>query len=453
MGEPFSKKGPPQNAFSANEKHRLTENQSEIIEPPSEGTGPRRPMNQPTTFQARYIFPVNTPPLRDATVTISDGRIVAVNESVSGAEVRDLGNAAVLPGLVNAHTHLEFSDLDAPLGKPGMAMPDWIREVIAYRRRQRREPTTAIRRGLDECARCGTTTIGEIVTPGWLPEELDDSPVEATIFMELIALSMQRTESLMELAGEHVQSGLASDGAWRPGISPHAPYTTRPELIEQTVQMSRDRRVPVAMHLAESWEELELLASQCGEMLDLLMELEVWDPTAVPRGIRPLDYLQTLSQAHRVLVIHGNFLDDEEVGFLAEHPDNMSLVYCPRTHAYFHGNGYPLAERLAAGVRMALGTDSRASNPDLSLLEEMRFVARHHPDVSPKDIVRLGTLGGAEALGRVSEIGTLEVGKAANLAVVSLPEGDADDPHELLFDSDLPVAGTSESFTMGDWRR
>ncbi len=132
--------------------------------------------------------------------------------------------------------------------------------------------------------------------------------------------------------------------------------------------------VPVAMHLAESREELDLLRDGTGPFQDLLDERSMWDPQAIPLGSRPLDYLRMLADAPRALVIHGNYLDDEELAFLGANRERMSLVYCPRTHAYFFHPPYPLGRALAAGVHVALGTDSRASNPDLSLLEEMRFV-------------------------------------------------------------------------------
>jgi len=416
-------------------------------------------MSERIALKARYVFPVTSPPVPDGVVTIQDGRIVTVVGADSDAVVTDLGNAAVVPGLVNAHAHLEFSDLDRPLGEPGIALPDWIRQVLHHRRLTRRDERrrnhaddetergeaaeadadSAVLTGLAESQRCGTTMLGEIATPDWLPEQFDGTAIDCTVFAELIGLSANRAESLLDLAAEHVTLGQSAGETWQPGISPHAPYTVRTDLVERAAELSSQRGVPVAMHLAESPEELELLASHSGPLLELLTELEVWDPTAIPRGIRPLDYLRMLSRARRALVIHGNFLDADEIELLAEHAGRISLVYCPRTHEYFHGDGYPLAERLAAGVHVALGTDSRASNPDLSVLAEMRFVARRHGDVAPETVLRMATLGGATALGRETVAGSLEPGKRADLTVIRLPDRDADDPHELLLDSDEPA--------------
>jgi cytosine/adenosine deaminase-related metal-dependent hydrolase len=215
-----------------------------------------------------------------------------------------------------------------------------------------------------------------------------------------------------------------------------------PQLLTAAVSLSATCHVPIAFHLAESRQELQLLRSGSGPFRDYFDELGTCDPDLFGRGTRPLDYLHTLAAAERTLVIHGNYLDEEEIAFLAEQAERMSVVYCPRTHAYFGHDAYPLGQMLAAGVTVALGTDSRASAPDLSLLAEIRFVAERHPTLARNVVLQLGTINGARALGRDQEIGSLEPGKYANLAVVALPDHDAADPHELLFDFDGPVLAT-----------
>ncbi len=149
-----------------------------------------------------------------------------------------------------------------------------------------------------------------------------------------------------------------------------------------------------------------------------------------------------LAQAQRALVVHGNYLDDEEIAFVAEHRDRLTVVYCPRTHAFFGHPRHPLPKLLTAGAAVAIGTDSRASNPDLSLLAELRLVAAKFAEISPAKVLELGTLGGARALGSGDESGSLEQGKFADLAVVALPVGPDHDPYRLLFGSRLPVVGT-----------
>lgn len=403
------------------------------------------------SLRARYVFPVAGEPIPDGVLTIGGERIVAVG-SPAGArpfggtlgmshrwEVEDLGNVAVLPGLVNAHSHLEFSDLSAPLGEPGMGFVDWVRHVMEFR--LSRPGGRAVAQGLRESTRLGTTTLGEIAQPDWPVRQVEDARLDATVFLELIAPTVERVASAAELAEQHIRAASLPAG-WHPGLGPHAPYSVHPELLAAAVCLSAAEHVPLAFHLAESPEEMQLLREGRGPLRDRLVDLGAWDPRAVPPGTRPLDYLRTLAAAHRTLIIHGNYLDHEEIDFLAGRAERMSVVYCPRTHVYFAHAAYPLEQMLAAGVAVALGTDSRASSADLSLLAEMRLVARRYPAVPREVVLQLGTISGARALGRDHEVGSLEPGKYANLAVVALPDRDAADPHELLFDAEGPVVQT-----------
>jgi cytosine/adenosine deaminase-related metal-dependent hydrolase len=207
---------------------------------------------------------------------------------------------------------------------------------------------TAIQQGLDECTAHGTTAIGEIATPAAAeslalsPESLASHPIDGTVFLELLAMFDERIAHSLEAAHDHLSRRESLTAAWRAGLSPHAPYSAHPELIRQACQLSAASQFPVAMHLAESHAELELLQSHSGPFLNLLIDLDAWNPAAIPRGIRPLDYLKLLADAHRSLIIHGNFLSDEEIQFIAGKSERMSVVYCPRTHAYFHHAAYPL---------------------------------------------------------------------------------------------------------------
>jgi cytosine/adenosine deaminase-related metal-dependent hydrolase len=410
-------------------------------------------MSQPVVFRARFVFPVCAPPISGGYVSIAGGRVAAVDGSRPDGPVDDLGSVAILPGLVNAHTHLEFSNLTSPLGTPGNDIAQWICSVVEHRRKRtvadasdapadgRRDALSA---GLAECLSYGTTSLGEIRckdAPTNDGEVYAGRPANVVVFQELLGLSLDRTDELLALARRHLEATGEQRGAKRRGLSPHAPYTVNPELVARVAELSARHRAPLTMHLAESIEEIELLASHCGPLVDQLTDLEAWDPSAVPRGIRPLDYLQLLSAAERALVVHGNFLDREEIAYLADRRDTMSLVYCPRTHAYFNHGRYPLSTWLDAGVNLCLGTDSRASNPDLDLLAELRFVAERHGDVEPRAVLEMATLAGARALGMGALAGSLAVGKPADLAIVQLPERETADPHELLFDPDSRVVG------------
>lgn len=372
------------------------------------------------TLKARWIVPVEGEPIAGGNVTVHDGKIAAVNDSAAAVEpIEDLGDVVLLPGLVNAHTHLEFSDLSAPLGKPGTPLPDWIRQVIAARKRDSRSAQANVNAGLSESLRHGVAALGDIATAA--AKAQTESPATVS-FQEVIGFSAGRIDSAASEVLDRVE---LSDG---PGISPHAPYTVHPQLLKRLVDEAVKRALPVAMHLAESREELQLLADGSGSFRDLLEERSMWDADAIPLGTKPLDYLQVLRSATRAVVVHGNYLSDDEIDFLVGHRERMSLVYCPRTHEYFGHDFYPLRKMLDAGVHLALGTDSRASSPDLSLLAEMRTAYCRH-ELDPVAAVRLGTLAGAECLGLQHLCGSIVSGKRADLLALPCP---GDDPYAFL---------------------
>lgn len=386
-------------------------------------------------YLARYVFPISSPPIRDSYVTVDNGVIVAVSNERPTAPVIDLGNAAIVPGLINAHTHLELSGFDQPIGQPNQGFAAWIRDVVSWRRElvERHSEAelwdirgSAVQRGLAECAAAGVTSIADIVSPGWEPLA---ASVPANIrlfpFQETLGLPTNRIDAL------HAQAEAFTRQTVR-GVSPHAPYTVGIELLEKVVRLSAERKFPVAMHLAESPEELELLRSHSGAFYSLLNDLGAWDPSAIPRGIDILDYLHILAKADHALIIHGNYLHDDELAYLAQHREKFTVVYCPRTHAYFQHPRYPLPALLARGICVAIGTDSRASNPDLNLWDELRFVADHFPELSLATILSLGTQSAAHLFARPDGL----VGhKHADMVIIGLPDDEVNDPHELLFDA------------------
>ncbi len=385
-------------------------------------------------LQARWVLPIESPPIERGVVTIEAGQILAVGTRAErGVAVQDLGDVVLMPGLVNAHTHLEFSEFSCPLGSAGMSLPEWIRLVIASRKQTDMGP--ALKTGIEESLLAGVTTLGEIATSNALSSFEKPLP-ELIAFQEVIGFSAGRVDSVFS---ELEQRLFLSRGACSAGISPHAPYTVHPDLLEKLVLLAAQQELPVAMHLAESREELELLAENSGPFRELLEARSMWDEAVFANGLQPFDYLEVLARAPRSLVVHGNYLSVREIDFVAERRDRMSIVYCPRTHAFFGHSPYPLLAMLNAGVRVALGTDSRASNPDLSLLGEMRYVARVHEEISAEQIVLLGTLAGAEALGLGEQLGSLAVGKLANLTAVAT-DGLVELPYEAVLAGDaLPL--------------
>ncbi len=332
--------------------------------------------------------------------------------------VIDLGDVAILPGLVNAHTHLEFSSMETPIGDPGMALHDWIGLVQRSRTDAAADPAVAIERGLQECHRSGVRLVGEISTTPW-PTLVPAEPmsVEIVSMAEVLGLSLPRQTERLALARRHLETA-AIPGRLSPGISPHAPYSTTPQTIEACAALSRDARCPLAMHVAESPHERELLEHGTGPLAEALRQMEVWQDGIFPWGHQPLKrLLRTLATADRTLLVHGNHLDDDEIDFIATQPQ-MSVVYCPRTHAFFGQPEHPVGRMIQRGARVALGTDSRASNPDLALWNEVVWLGQHRPDLEPIKAIEMATKNGADALGR-RDLGRIEPGGRPGL--ITLP--------------------------------
>lgn len=383
------------------------------------------------SLTARWVFPVSKPPLERGVVVIEGERIVAVEPSSSHTPDLDLGNVAILPGFVNAHTHLDLTGMRG-LAPPSPDFTGWLRQVIAHRRQRSAEQVrTDIQAGIAECVRSGVTLLGDISGDGGSWDELTAAPLRAVVFREMLGLPKDRaSKSWADTAGWRATH--PSSSTCRPGLSPHAPYSVRSSLF----LAASTAGLPFAVHLAESRAEMELLGHHLhrrGPFVPFLRDLGVWVPDGIAENVKHV--LGLCNSLSPFLIIHGNYLQPD-----VPIPRNASLVYCPRTHAAFSHPPHPFRAFLARGVRVALGTDSLASNPDLDLLAEARFIHQRYPEFCPATLLRMATLSGAEALGWDDETGSLNAGKSADLAVLPLPAREAMDPHQLLFDSDRRVS-------------
>ena len=367
--------------------------------------------NEPTrVISARWILPITTAPIHGGWVRLQGQRIVELGSGRPPAAAQDLGDVAVLPGLVNSHTHLEFSDCDLPIGQPGVPLAKWIGQVITARGTTNSEKKqAAIAKGIAESKRAGVQLIGEIATP---PASYPDSDINIISFAEVLGLSETRSDERLQAAiaqNDHTESG-----AW----SPHAPYSTSRPTIQACVDRAKKTARPLAMHVAESPAERELLRRGTGPFADALKSIGVWQDNLFPWSSQPfVDLIDQLSASPRALLIHCNDLQSDEIQRLSQH-DHMSVVYCPRTHAFFGYGRHPVAEMLTAGIRVALGTDSRASNPDLNLWTEVQYLLNHRPDIAPEQILAMATVHGADALGK-PQYGRIATGANASLGQVS----------------------------------
>jgi cytosine/adenosine deaminase-related metal-dependent hydrolase len=379
-------------------------------------------------YRARWVFPPESEPISDATMIVVDGILTDITtQHVPTA--KDLGSAAILPGLVNAHVHLEFSSLSAPIAPP-LPFTDWIRSVIRSRQTEDSRESSLLA-GIQECLQTETTAVGEIATSPLSTKQLDDCSLAGVVFHEVIGISEQAarekgnqlTDLLTEYRPQRDQMNL--------GLSPHAPYSVHPDLLQKIVQLSRSEHCPLAMHLAENRAERELIGSCEGEFRSFLEEIELW-PGDVWQEFRTInDYLRLLAQADSALIVHGNDFQSNEIEFLATQ-SQMSVVYCPRTHAYFQHSQHPLPHLLNHDINVALGTDGRSSNPDLDLWQDARHVRQTFPDLSPREVINLATTNGVRALKLPSD--GLTLGEQARWSVISVDRQSSEsDPWHLLF--------------------
>ena len=392
---------------------------------------------------SRWVFPVSSSPIENGLLEIADGRIGSI-ERLAGRsfpDAVDLGNSAILPSLVNAHAHLEFSDLPEPI-QPPAPFADWIQNLITHRNVRSESMSNLVARGAEQSAESGTSFVGDIVTGDWLPDAATLSGSKVVAFRELIGLLPQQHDLQMQLATSHIDS--CRKAGVLPAISPHASFSVSPPLFSSLVELATAEQVPLCIHLAETKAELELLETGTGELVEMLERFGIWRSDLIERGTRPLDFLKQLADLPAASIAHGNYLSDEELQFLAEHP-NITSIFCPRTHRVFGHEAHPWQRLLAAGASVALGTDGRSSNPDYSLWAELLFLDKETNGSARPDLLRMATQNGTAALG-LAEFGTLEAGHQVDPVLMPLGEESSSDPWELLFRSaPLPTSSRSGS--------
>ena len=401
------------------------------------------------TYAARYVFPVDGPPIADGAITLSEGRIRWVGQRDGRVIDRDLGNAAITPGFVNAHTHLELSRLDPNPDASGAEDEiDWLKRVIQQRRDQSPEALEDVARANAQAAvAAGTTSIADISTGGLSWPAIADAPLRGVVFAEILGLKRSRGLVSSQAAWDFIASIDAMQQVranCRLGVSPHAPYSTSGWLYQRAAETGS----PLSTHLAEMPEERELLTTRGGRLREFLEDLGAWDEDFEPIGPSPADYVRKGELRNSDwLIAHGNYLEPSEFWqFLPEAApkgQRVAIAYCPRTHARFGHAPHPYLEILRRGGVVCIGTDSLASTETLSVLDEIRFLRRTDPQADGRLLLTMATLFGAWAMRADSVTGSLKPGKSADLAVVALPDREADDPHDLLLNSDAPVVGAA----------
>jgi cytosine/adenosine deaminase-related metal-dependent hydrolase len=360
-------------------------------------------------LSADWVLPMDGPPLADAAVVVEDGLVAAVGPRGELGEGERFDEAAIVPGFVNAHSHLEYA-VYAGFGD-GQPFGPWLATHIRRKGEIGWDEFVAIARlGAAECLRSGIATVGDASFSGAAGVAADELGLRAIVYAEVFGDDEQvAQEKLDEVLGR-----FAPTDRVRPGVSPHAPYSVSPDVYRLTYA----RGLPVATHVAESDDELAYLLRGEGPIADV--------SRIDPPGTTPVRHLASEGLLEpRVLAAHCVKVDSEEIELLARH--DVGVAHCPRSNAVLGCGIAPLRELVDAGARVGLGTDSPASTPSFDFFEEMRaavYAARARASdpeaLSASEALELATLGAARALGLEDEVGSLAPGKRGDVAVVSL---------------------------------
>jgi cytosine/adenosine deaminase-related metal-dependent hydrolase len=364
-------------------------------------------------LSADWVLPVEGAPIENGAVAIEDGRIAAVGPADELGKGEHFAEAAIVPGFVNAHTHLEYA-VYAGFGD-GLSFGPWILTHVERKRLLDRPAMESIARlGAAECLRSGITTVGDLAFAGASAHACAELGLRAIVYLEVFGRAADEALARFEEKREYVGPVLSE--RVQLGISPHAPYTCSTEVYAAALELA----LPVATHLNESTDELDWLLRGEGPwqpFADMLAE-----PLG-QSGIRSLADAGLLDE--RVVAAHCVKIDAAEIDLLAS--GGVAVAHCPRSNALLGCGIAPLAALRAAGLRVGVGTDGVSSVPSHDYFEELRTViamARARDEdagaLAATEALELATLGGANALGIAEETGSLVPGKRADLTVVSL---------------------------------
>lgn len=388
-------------------------------------------------LRSRVVLPIRRPAIADGAVVLSGHRIRAIGrwESIRKefiAPVTDLGDSALLPGLINAHCHLEYTDLAGEF-LPPRHFSDWLKLIVAAKGlRSNADFATAWQNGAAQLLATGTSTVADIVA---LPEiQPQPTPLRIFSFLEMTGVkSQQPAAKIVTAAVTKIKSLRAQDQL--AGFSPHAPYSTTSELLRRTAQTARRRRWRVTTHVAESSEEFEMFTQARGKIFDWLKNQRDCTDCGERSPIQHLARHDLLGP--NFLAVHVNCLAPGDAAALAR--SSSSVVHCPRSHTFFGHPKFPFKELTSAGVNVCLGTDSLASiegrgkkKPELNMFSEMRAFARKNHGTPAGTILRLATLNGAQAVGLAGRVGEISPGAWADLIAIPCREKLADVPEAVL---------------------
>jgi cytosine/adenosine deaminase-related metal-dependent hydrolase len=366
-------------------------------------------------IRARTIVPMEGEPIENGAVAIERNRIAAVGRfeelrRTHNVEVIDLGEMVLLPGLVNAHCHFDYTSLRGkiPLQR---SFAGWIHAINTHKAAlTEADYIASIATGLAEARRFGTTTVLNLEAFPELLPRLPRPPLRIWWCAEMIDL--RKPVNVNEIF-EGLRAWFQSHEDWLGGfgLAPHAPYTASPELYSEAGKIARTNHLPVTTHLAESVEEMQMFRDATGPLFEFLRKIG----RPMSANGTPLAHLmRTAALDERWIVAHLNELTEADFELLARGP-KFHIVNCPRSHTFFGHAPFALKKLRALGFNIAVGTDSLASNSSLSLFGEMRELLRKEPWLPARDVLAMVTVNAAAALGQSESLGKIRPGFYADL--------------------------------------
>lgn len=386
-------------------------------------------MNEIALYTASWLYNPGQPPIPGGAVAVQDGRVLMVGPATElvmrfGPPLADFPDCVIMPGFVNAHTHLELTHFPAWRLRGGMdyhphRFVDWIVQLIKVRRGVKPEEVQeSLKAGIAACLRAGTTCVGDIVTSPELLAGFAGSPLAGRFYLELIGQEPALFEPRLYAA---LAAADKAAGSLLPGLSPHAPYTLAADLLQGIAMTGQQHGLPLSLHLAESLDEDRLLFDSTGPLADELYPLVGWQGyLPPPRRTTPARFFDAgglLGPA--TLAVHCVQLTPADAQLLKKR--GVTICLCPRSNERLAVGRAPVQLFKKLGIPLCIGTDSLASNDSLSLWDELRFALdAYHGVLAPEELLQLATSGGAAGLGLSEQLGSLEEGKRADLQVVSL---------------------------------
>lgn len=377
-------------------------------------------------YRARWVVPVTSPPVREGAVAVEDGRIAYVGPArgAPAGESRDLGDALLLPGLVNAHTHLELTALRGVV--PDLPFAQWIATLQRAKTSVMTPPLylDAAVLGIAEGLLAGITTYADTCDSGVAIDAMRHMGVRGIMYQEVFGPHPADCDrSMRELRAKLALLEPKTTPLVRLGVSPHAPYTVSDALFEAVRDLTSDSRLPVAVHTAESAEEETFVIEGSGAFAEAHRRRNI---PVTARAESPVALLERAGLLRaNTLLIHAVRTREADVARIAR--QRCAIAHCPASNARLGHGVAPLREWIDAGIPVGLGSDSMASNDRMHLLEEARLAyfaqrgrAVHHPQISATQALELATIGAARALAIGDRAGSLEVGKDADLAAFPL---------------------------------